>query len=138
MADFFKIKADILVPAALENQIHSQNVHDIDVRVIAEAANGPTTLDAEEVLQSKGTDIIPDILCNSGGVIVSYFEWVQNKNAQSWDLSTVDAKLEQTIKPAFRRVLDMAESREISMRTAAMACALQRLRNAYLQRGIFP
>jgi glutamate dehydrogenase (NAD(P)+) len=138
LEDFFKIKADIVIPAALENQIRIDNVHDLDAKVIAEAANGPVSLEADDILEEKGIEIIPDILCNSGGVIVSYFEWVQNKNSESWDLLEVDSRLERIIKPAFRRVFDMAEERQIPTRTAAMACALNRIRSAYLQRQIFP
>ena len=136
--DLFKVKADILVPAALENQITLDNVHDIDVRVVAEAANGPTSLEADAILQEKEVDVIPDVLCNAGGVIVSYFEWVQNKKCEVWSLTEVDEKLEGIIRPAFRRVLDFAVNHQVSMRTAAMACALERLRRAYMQREIFP
>jgi glutamate dehydrogenase (NAD(P)+) len=136
--DLFKIKADILIPAALENQITLDNVQDIDVRVVAEAANGPTNLEADIILNEKGIDMIPDILCNAGGVIVSYFEWVQNKKCEVWELTEVDEKLEGIIKPAFLRVSDFSESHQVTMRTAAMACALERLRDAYLQREIFP
>ncbi|RMH44375.1 MAG: Glu/Leu/Phe/Val dehydrogenase [Deltaproteobacteria bacterium] len=138
MSDLFKIKADILVPAALENQIRADNVADIDVRVVAEAANGPTTLEAEKVLYDKGIDVIPDILCNSGGVIVSYFEWVQNKKSEHWELEEVDAKLAQKIKKAFHRVFDLARERKVTARTAAYASALERIRAAYVQRQVFP
>jgi glutamate dehydrogenase (NAD(P)+) len=133
-----KIKCDILIPAALENQITANNVQDIDTRVIAEAANGPTTLEADEVLAENGVDVIPDILCNAGGVIVSYFEWVQNKKCEEWELDEVDAKLERRIKPAFRRVFEMAAERSLTWRTAAMASAITRIRDAYVQRQIFP
>jgi glutamate dehydrogenase (NAD(P)+) len=136
--EFWKTKADILIPAALENQITSKNVADIDVRVIAEAANGPTTLAADQALADRGVAIIPDILCNAGGVIVSYFEWVQNKKSEHWELSEVDAKLERLIKGAYRRVIEMKKDRGISTRTAAFAVALQRIRAAYLQRQVFP
>ena len=138
MDQFWKIKADILIPAALESQITSKNVADIDVRVIAEAANGPTTLAADQALADRGVAIIPDILCNAGGVIVSYFEWVQNKKSEHWELSEVDTKLERLIKGAYRRVIEMQKDRGISTRTAAFAVALQRIRAAYLQRQVFP
>jgi glutamate dehydrogenase (NAD(P)+) len=138
MEDLFKVKADILVPAALENQITEANVNDIDVKVVAEAANGPTTLDADQVLESKGIDVIPDILCNSGGVIVSYFEWVQNKKSEHWELEEVDHKLSRRIKQAYNRVRELKESRKVSARTAAFATALSRIRAAYVQRQVFP
>jgi glutamate dehydrogenase (NAD(P)+) len=136
--DFWKTKADILIPAALENQITAKNVGDIDVRVVAEAANGPTTLAADQVLADRGIAVIPDILCNSGGVIVSYFEWVQNKKSEHWELSEVDSKLERLIKGAYHRVIDLHNDRGMSTRTAAFAVALQRIRAAYVQRQIFP
>jgi glutamate dehydrogenase (NAD(P)+) len=137
-ADLWKIKADILIPAALERQITSANVGDIDVKLVAEAANGPTTLAADEVLESRGIDVIPDILCNSGGVCVSYFEWVQNKKSEHWELEEVDRKLEAKIKKAFRRVWTWKGERNQSSRTAAFALALERIRSAYIQREIFP
>jgi glutamate dehydrogenase/leucine dehydrogenase len=136
--DFWKIRADILIPAALENQITSKNVGDIDVRLVAETANGPTTLAADQALADRGVAIIPDILCNAGGVIVSYFEWVQNKKSEHWELAEVDAKLERLIKGAYRRVAEMHNDRGVSTRTAAFAVALRRIRAAYLQRQIFP
>ena len=136
--DLLKVECDILIPAALENQVHADNADAVKAKCIAEAANGPLTLEADDILFSKGVDIIPDILCNSGGVIVSYFEWVQNKNNEEWDLETVDHKLEKRIKAAFARVFATVEQRKITSRTAAMACALQRIRAAYVQREIFP
>jgi len=138
MEDLLKTKCDILIPAALENQITAETVRGIDTRLIAEAANGPTTLEADDVLRERGVDLIPDILCNAGGVIVSYFEWVQNKKCESWELKEVDSKLETKIKKAFRRVFNMAESHDLPIRTAAMACGLERIRSAYLQREVFP
>jgi glutamate dehydrogenase (NAD(P)+) len=135
---FWKVRADILVPAALEAQVTLANVGDIDVKLIAEAANGPTTLAADKLLENRGIDVIPDILCNSGGVCVSYFEWVQNKKSEHWDLEEVDRKLETKIKKAFRRVWAMRNERGLSSRTAAFAVALERIRAAYLQREIFP
>jgi glutamate dehydrogenase (NAD(P)+) len=138
MDDLLKVKCDILIPAALENQVTAENAGDIDAKCIAEAANGPLTLEADDIMINRGIDVIPDILCNAGGVIVSYFEWVQNKNSEEWDLETIDRKLERRIKTAFGRVFDMAQEKKVSSRTAAMAAALQRIRCAYLQRQIFP
>jgi len=138
LAEFWKIKADILIPAALERQLTLANVGDVEVKLVAEAANGPTTLAADEVLESRGIDVIPDILCNAGGVCVSYFEWVQNKKSEHWDLEEVDRKLETKIKNAFRRVSTWKSERNLSSRTAAFAVALERIRAAYLQREIFP
>jgi glutamate dehydrogenase (NAD(P)+) len=138
LAQLWKIKCDVLIPAAMERQITGDNVRDIDTRLVAEAANGPTTLGADAVLESRGIDMVPDILCNAGGVCVSYFEWVQNKKSEHWDLEEVDRKLEAKIKKAFRRVWAFKSERNTSSRTAAFAVALERIRSAYLQREIFP
>jgi len=136
--ELMSVKADILIPAALEEQIHSKNVDQLQFRLIAEGANGPTTLEADRVLQERGVDMIPDILCNAGGVIVSYFEWVQNRICESWEEKEVDAKLERKIKRAYRRTFELSGERNLSMRTAALACALKRIQAAYRQRQIFP
>ena len=138
LEDLLTTKCDILIPAALENQITAENANDIHAKCIAEAANGPLTLEADDIMVNRGIDVIPDILCNAGGVIVSYFEWVQNKNSEEWDLETINGKLERRIKAAFGRVFDIVEQRSVSSRTAAMISALQRIRAAYLQRQIFP
>ncbi len=138
MSQFWKIKADILIPAAIEKQITLANVGDLQVKLVAEAANGPTTLAADQLLESRGIDVIPDILCNAGGVVVSYFEWVQNKKSEHWELDEVDSKLEAKIKKAFRRVWGFRHEHRVSARTAAFAVALERIRSAYKQREIFP
>jgi glutamate dehydrogenase (NAD(P)+) len=134
----WQIKADVFIPAALENQIHEGNVGAIETKLVAEAANGPTTPPAEAALERRGTDIIPDILCNSGGVIVSYYEWVQNKKSENWDLEEVDRKLGQKIRKAFAAVQSFRKNRRCSARTAAYGVALQRIQAAYRQRQIFP
>ncbi len=138
MEDLLTTECDILIPAALENQITAENAADIKTRCIAEAANGPLTLEADDIMFERGIDVIPDILCNAGGVIVSYFEWVQNKNNEEWELEIVDDKLSRRIKAAFDRVFNMAEEKGVNTRTAAMACALQRIRSAIMQRELFP
>jgi len=138
MTDFWKIKCDVLVPAALENQITSENVADIDAKLVAEAANGPITLAADQELMSRGIDVIPDILCNAGGVIVSYFEWVQNKKSEHWELEEVDTKLSKRIRKAYRKMRDFQDSNGVTARTAAYAVALLRIQAAYRQRQIFP
>jgi glutamate dehydrogenase (NAD(P)+) len=138
MSQFWKIKADILIPAAIEKQITRENVGDLQVKLVAEAANGPTTLEADQALESRGIDVIPDILCNAGGVVVSYFEWVQNKKSEHWELEEVDRKLETKLKKAFRRVWAFRHEHRVSARTAAFAVALDRIRSAYKQREIFP
>lgn len=137
-SEFFGLDCDICVPAALGNQITAQNANKIKAYLIAEGANGPTDVGAEEILLKKGIDIIPDILCNSGGVIGSYFEWLQNKNGEIWQLDEVMAKLEKKMRDSFTRVFETSKERNVDMRTAAFILAIERLEEAYVQRGIFP
>ena len=137
--DYWAVPTDLLLPAALENQITIENVHQIQARVVVEAANGPTSLEAEQVLADRGIDVLPDILVNAGGVIVSYFEWLQNRSAQRWSLEDVDFKLRDTLWQACDAVADLrAELESPSRRDAAYAVALRRLQVVYQQRGIFP
>jgi len=137
-ADFWKVKADIVVPAALEAQITSKNAADIECKLVAEGANGPTTPKAEQILYGKGIEIIPDILCNSGGVIVSYFEWTQNKQGESWYVDEVRAKLKRRITDAFDKVWATKKKYRTTSRNAAMITALERVAVSYRERGIFP
>jgi glutamate dehydrogenase (NAD(P)+) len=134
----FETKADIFIPAALENQITAETAPLLDVRVVAEGANGPTDPEGDEILQKKGIDLIPDILCNAGGVIVSYFEWLQNKRSEFWELEEVDTKLHKTIINAYARVRETAKKHKTDWRTAAYIVALTRLETVYKERGIFP
>jgi glutamate dehydrogenase (NAD(P)+) len=131
-------EADIFVPAALENQITAETAPWLKVRVVAEGANGPTDPDGDRILQEKGIDLIPDILCNAGGVIVSYFEWLQNKRSEFWDLEEVDCKLHKKIVAAYCRVRDAAKKYKTDWRTAAYIVALAHLERVYKERGIFP
>lgn len=135
---FMKTKADVFVPAALENQINEDNAGDINVKLIAEGANGPTTPEADEILVKRGIDIIPDILCNAGGVMVSYFEWLQNKRSEFWELEEVDEKLKRKIVAAYKNVRDTAKEFETDWRTSAYIVALRALEKVYRERGIFP
>jgi len=137
-AEFLRTRADIFIPAALENAITADTAPLLDVRLVAEGANGPTDLEGDEILRRKGIDVIPDILCNSGGVVVSYFEWLQNKRSEYWDLEEVDCKLRKKIIPAYGRVRDAAKKYGTDWRTAAYIVALERLGNVYKERGIFP
>jgi glutamate dehydrogenase (NAD(P)+) len=135
---FMRTKADIFIPAALENQINKETAPLLSVKLVAEGANGPTDPEGDAILQERGIDLIPDILCNSGGVIVSYFEWLQNKRSESWDLEEVDSKLHKKITRAYDRVRDAAKGYQTDWRTAAYICALSSLDKVYSERGIFP
>jgi glutamate dehydrogenase (NAD(P)+) len=136
--DFWTTKADICIPAALECQITSDVAANLDVRLVAEGANGPTTPKADEVLRENKVDLIPDILCNAGGVIVSYFEWTQNRQGDSWYLDEVRARLKRRITSAYDRASAAANRWKTDSRNAAMIAALERISVAYRERGIFP
>jgi len=135
---FFQTPADIFIPAAMENQITAETARRLHVRLVAEGANGPTDPQGDIILRERGIDVIPDILCNSGGVIVSYFEWLQNKRSEFWELDEVDAKLHKRITNAYQRVRDRARELDVDWRTAAYVIALSRLETVYKERGIFP
>ena len=131
-----ELQVDILAPSALENVITKENADGIKAKVVLEMANGPTTPDADAVLDKKGIIVIPDILANAGGVTVSYFEWVQNLSGYSWDLDEVDKKLERQMTRAFKAVYDTAQKHTISLRTAANVLALGRIAKAMELRGL--
>ncbi len=135
---FFSTKADIFIPAALENQITAKTAPLLKAKLIAEGANGPTDPDGDAIIERKKIEVIPDILCNAGGVVVSYFEWLQNKRSEFWDLEEVDGKLKKKMIDAYRRVRDTAKEYKTDWRTAAYIVALQRLETVYRERGIFP
>ncbi len=136
--EFLKTQADIFIPAALENQITGETASMLNVKLIAEGANGPTDPEGDKILIRRGIDVLPDVLCNSGGVIVSYFEWLQNKRSEFWELQEVDCKLYKKIVSAYERVRDTAQKYSVDWRTAAYIVALSRLEKVYKERGIFP
>lgn len=129
---------DFLIPAALENQITADNADKIKAKYIVEGANGPTTYDADKILFDSGRTVVPDILANAGGVIVSYFEWVQNLQSFAWTLDEVNSKLAELLLKSFDEVYTLATEHGYSMRTAAYIIALRRLVAAKKIRGIFP
>ena len=133
-----ELNVDILVPAALENVVTSKNAKGIRASIVAEAANGPCTPEADDILHKKNIAIIPDILANAGGVTVSYFEWVQNRNGDHWSEEYVNEKLASWMKAAFDMVWKMKEENKIDMRTAAGIVAIKRLVKSYEFRGIWP
>ncbi len=134
----FKTKADIFIPAAMESQVTAATAPMLDVRLVAEGANGPTDTEGDAILQQRGIDVLPDFLCNSGGVIVSYFEWLQNKRSEYWDLDEVDSKLRKKILGAYHAVRDTAAQYKTDWRTAAYIVALRHIATVYIERGIFP
>ena len=133
-----EIECDVLIPAALENQITMENAGRIKAKVIAEAANGPTTPGADEILHKNGIVVLPDILANAGGVTVSYFEWVQSLQSFFWREDEVNAKLDEIMTRAFHEVFDVARKQNVDMRTAAYILAVSRVAEATRVRGIFP
>lgn len=136
--EFFGLECDICIPAALGNQITEENAHQIKAMVIAEGANGPTNPAGEDILLSKGVSIIPDILCNSGGVIGSYFEWLQNRSGEIWQMDDVIDKLEKKLTISFNKVIQIAEEFKTDLRTAAYIAAIRRIELTYRERGVFP
>jgi len=136
--DLLTLKCDFLVPAALENVITERNAAKIQARVIGEAANGPTTPEADRILNEKGVFVIPDILANAGGVTVSYFEWVQDNYSFFWKEEDVNARLEEVIVKSFHDVHNFAKKHRVDMRRAAYALAVDRVAEAVRVRGIFP
>jgi len=136
--DIFGIKCDVLIPAATENQITKEIAEKIDCRIILEGANGPTTTGADIILNSKGIIVIPDILANSGGVCVSYFEYIQDIHAYYWKLSRIYRELKNIILEAFEKIYNLSIQKKTSLRTAAYIIALSRVARAIELRGIFP
>jgi glutamate dehydrogenase (NAD(P)+) len=136
--ELLELECDVLIPAAYENQITAANAPNVKARIVAEAANGPTTPEADRILADKGVFMIPDILANAGGVTVSYFEWVQDLNRDHWTEEAVNEKLRTIMDKAFAEVLAMAELEECDMRTAAYLVAVQRVADATALRGLYP
>jgi len=135
--DILFARVDILIPAALESVITGQNAHKVRCRIIAEGANGPITPEADKILKKNKITVIPDILCNAGGVTVSYFEWVQNRIGYFWTEEEVNRRLEEKMVPAFEAVLETAKKNKVTMRIAAFMVAIQRVLDVVEIRGIY-
>jgi len=134
--ELLTLDVDILIPAALENSITDKIAPDIKAQIILEGANGPTTNDADRILEEKGVVIVPDILTNAGGVVVSYFEWLQNLQAFSWEEAEINTKMENIMVKAFHNVWDTAEKAKTSLRLGAYMLAVDRIVTASKLRGI--
>jgi len=136
--ELLELPVDILVPAALENQITARNADRVKAKVIVEGANGPTTPEADVILNKRGAILVPDILANAGGVVVSYFEWVQDLQSFFWDEEEINRNLERIMINAFKDVMKTSETRKVNLRTAALVLAIQRVAEAIQVRGIYP
>jgi glutamate dehydrogenase (NAD(P)+) len=136
--ELLQLECTILVPAALAEQITEKNAGKIRCRILAEGANGPTTMAADRILEDKGIFLIPDILANSGGVIVSYFEWVQDVQKYFWNEQDIRNRLHEIITAAFRRTLEFSQTKKVSMRMAALMNGIDKIGQAHLARGLYP
>jgi glutamate dehydrogenase (NAD(P)+) len=136
--ELLRLGCTVLVPAALSEQITSKNANSLKCRILSEGANGPTTLEADHILADKGIFVIPDILANSGGVIVSYFEWVQDLQRFFWSATDIQNRLQEIITSAFQRTLHFSSERRVSMRMAALMSGIDQVAQAHLQRGLYP
>lgn len=136
--ELLQLECTVLVPAALSEQITDRNANSLKCRILSEGANGPTTLEADRILADKGIFVIPDILANSGGVIVSYFEWVQDLQRFFWSATDIQSRLQAIITSAFHRTLQFSTERRVSMRMAALMSGIDQVAQAHLQRGLYP
>lgn len=136
--ELLALDCTVLVPAALSEQVTHKNAPKVRCRILAEGANGPTTLEADQILTDQGVFIIPDILANSGGVIVSYFEWVQDVQRFTWKEKDIRERLHEVITTAFHRTLQFSKDRKVSMRMAALMSGIDKVAEAHLVRGLYP
>lgn len=137
-AELLTLPCDVLIPAALENQISEENVHQVQAQIVAEAANGPVTLQANQALSARGVTVLPDILTNAGGVVVSYLEWVQGLSYVFWDEERVNREMEQLMVQAYRQVIQQSKQRQIPLRLAAYTLGVGRVTQALTDRGLYP
>jgi glutamate dehydrogenase/leucine dehydrogenase len=137
-SEILELPCDVLIPAAVQNQITEHNAHALQCRILVEGANGPTTLEADAILAERGVFVVPDILANAGGVVVSYFEWVQGLQQFFWSEEEVNQRLITLMQRAFRQVLSLSQQEQVDLRSAALMRGLLRIREAKRRRGVFP
>jgi len=138
MEDFWLIDCDILIPAALEGQITPERALKTKAKLILEGANGPTLPEADDILADRGILVVPDVICNAGGVTVSYFEWVQDFNSFFWSEGEINRRLEQIMVQSLQRIWDTADKHRITLRTATFVVACERILMARRERGLYP
>ncbi len=136
--DFWDVKCDILIPAALEGQITAERAHRVKARMVLEGANGPTVSEADDILASRGVLVVPDVICNAGGVTVSYFEWVQDFSSFFWSEDEINLRLDKIMVDALKKIWDTADKHKITLRTATFAVACERILIAREERGLYP
>jgi glutamate dehydrogenase/leucine dehydrogenase len=134
--ELLALKVDLLVPAALENQIHAGNADSVNAKMVIEGANGPVTAEADRILEDKNIVIVPDILANAGGVVVSYLEWVQNLQRFMWPAEEINRNLERTMKQSFDNVWNLADAQHVSPRVAAYMLAIEKVAGVMRLRGL--
>ena len=137
-AEILELPCDVLIPAAVENQISGENADRLRCRLLVEAANGPTDLEADAILSERGVHVVPDILANAGGVTVSYFEWIQSSQQLFWTEEEVNGRLITLMQQAYRQVQEAADARSLDMRGAALQLGIERIAAAKRTRGVFP
>jgi len=135
---FWDVDCDILIPAALESQIDAGRARRIRAKLVLEGANGPTLPDADDVLAERHVLVVPDVICNAGGVTVSYFEWVQDFSSFFWSEDEINVRLDKIMVDALRKIWDTADRHKITLRTATFAVACERILTARVERGLYP
>ncbi|MDD4885816.1 MAG: Glu/Leu/Phe/Val dehydrogenase, partial [Thiomonas sp.] len=136
--DFWAAICDVLIPAALEGQLTADRARNTTAKLILEGANGPTLPAADDIFASRGILVVPDVICNAGGVTVSYFEWVQDFSSFFWDEDDINARLDKILGNAFARIWETSDQLKISLRTAAFVVACERVLQAREERGLYP
>jgi glutamate dehydrogenase (NAD(P)+) len=136
--EFWDVACDVLIPAALEGQITAERAQRIQARLVLEGANGPTVPSADDILAERGVLVVPDVICNAGGVTVSYFEWVQDFSSFFWTEDEINLRLDKIMVGALKKIWDTADRHQVTLRTATFAVACERILMAREERGLYP